>query len=433
MRKSNLLVAVLLSTLLITSIISVVYAGGTKPVAKPKVTVSYAMNKEFSCYNITANTSDGGKVVYLFIWQRRVSWNWSGEQHKYTFDTPLILQMSKYLPNGTLDCSITYIPLYLVQYNDTDDNGLFDFWTRGHHEFHEEIEDQDIEWEEVADRPYKIYSLAPISHFRRWHAWNWTVSTLKEENVTIGDTPTYEFSWNVSATVPALPWLHEWEYEFGEHRHLLENTTVDVSFGYHIRLLPEDPEVKYDFKFSNITWAKATDLKLAMMSAILYYSKEPPVVHMGAKSFHGFDDTEEIKIPKFTIAENVTEAVKAFVSYTPNATIDGQPFSEVVNTALQPLFLIPTASLAPEGVYVRGTYPGMEGRRTWRHYMAFAHQIGLPHFKEHVSQDPVIGLANLSLQVIPEFPTWATILLTLITITTGVAVLKRRISNKQPH
>jgi len=408
MKISTALAVVFLCLVLTAPIIAWSRAEVTRQVAKPTVVVTDANTKkdDFSGYNITVNTDDGGKIVYLFIWQRGINLTWMGMRGRFTFDTPPILQMSKYFANGTLDSSITYMPLYLLQYNDTNNNGLFDFWTRGHHEFMEEMDEDEVEWERIPDRPYKIYPLAPIFHFfEPQYSWNWNVGPLTNKTITVNNTWTYEYSWNVSATVPAFPWLHE--YEFGKNRLGWKTTTVNVSFSYHIRLLEKNPEVKYDFNFSDITWANAKNLKLAMMSAVLYYSKEPPIVHVGAKGFQGFTKTEEIEAPRFTISENVTKAIKAFISYNPNATIDGTYTTDVVKTALQPLFLIPVAPvplLIPDGVYVRGTYPGMEGRRTWRHYVSFAHQLGLPRFNKYVSQDPVIGLtANLLTTTITSF------------------------------
>jgi len=409
MKISTLLAVIFLCLVLTAPMIAWSRAEVSRQVAKPTVVVTDANTKkdDFSGYNITVNTDDGGKIVYLFIWQRGINLTWMGMRGRFTFDTPPILQMSKYFANGTLDSSITYMPLYLLQYNDTNNNGLFDFWTRGHHEFMEEMDDDEVEWEHIADRPYRIYPLAPVFYFRQW---SWNVGPLTNKTITVNNTLTYEYSWNVSATVPAFPWLHEWhddDHEFGKDGRGWTTTTVNVFFGYHIRLLPKNPEVKYDFNFSDITWANAKNLKLAMMSAVLYHSKEPPIVHVGAKGFQGFTKTEEIRVPTFAISENVTKAIKAFISYNPNATIDGTDTKNAVQTALQPLFLIPAPIPLTEelyGVYVRGTYPGMEGRRTWRHYVSFAHQLGLPHFNKYVSQDPVIGLtATLLTTTITSF------------------------------
>ncbi|MEM2935810.1 MAG: hypothetical protein QW231_01370 [Candidatus Bathyarchaeia archaeon] len=432
MKISNTLATVFLCLILTAPMIARSRAEVSRQVAKPTVTVTNAMKDDFSGYKIAVNTTDGGKIVYLFVWQRGIQVHWMGIQGRFIFDTPPILQMSKYLANGTLDFSITYMPLYLLQYNDTNNNDLFDLRTRGYREFTVEVDDDEVEWEidpkERPDRPYRIYPLAPIFHspifyfFEQQYPWSWNVGPLTNKTLTVNNTLTYEYSWNVSATVPTFPWLHE--HGFGKYGYGWKTTTVNVSFGYHIRLLPENPEVKYDFNFSDITWANAKNLKLAMMSAVLYHGKELPTVHVGAKVFHGFAKTEEMRVPRFTISENVTKAIKAFISYNPNATIDGTYTPDVVKTALQPLFLIPVP-FAPlsilEGVYVRGTYPGMDRKVTWKHYVAFAHQLGLPHFNEYVSQDPVIGLtATLSTTIIPFLP--GDLLPLRVIVTVAVAV-----------
>ena len=388
MKKSTVLIAVFLSMLLTIPTISTVRAGEYIVTVE---TTDAATNK-YSCHNITVVTEDGGKIVYLFIWQGGLNVNWRGIWGRFIFDTPPILQMSKYFKNGTLDCSITHIPLFLLQYNDTNDNGLFDFWTMGHKEFNEEIDEDEIDWGELKDRIYRIYSLAPIFHFWRQLPWSWTVSPI-DDTLALD-----EYSWNISATIPALSWFRA---------HEGEQTTINVSFGYHVRLLPENPIVKYDFNFSGITWANGMNMKLAMMSAILYHSKEAPYIRVGTQNFYRFSKTEKMRVPWFTISENVTEAVKAFVNYTSDATVDGNDPAPVVNASLQPLFLPLffdlTRALIPGGVYVRGTTPGMRAVPIWRHYIAFAHQLGLPHFNDYVSQDPVIGLAA-TLFIAPFLP-----------------------------
>lgn len=422
MKKSTALIAVFLSMLLAIPTISTVRAEFT---AEVTVETTDAATNNYSCHNLTVITEDGGKIVYLFIWQRGISWTWFGEEHRYIFDTPPILQMSKYFPNGTLDCSITYTPLFLLQYNDTNNNGLFDFWTMGHKEYNKEIDEDEIEWWELRDRVYRIYSLAPIFHFRRQRSWSWTVSPIIE-------TAPNEYSWNVSATIPAPSWFRA----FGG-----EQTTINVSFGYHIQLLQENPIVKYDFNFSSITWANGKNMKLAKMSAIQYYSKEAPYIRVGTKSFYGFSKTEKMWVPRFTIREEATDAVNAFVNYTSEATVDGN--SGVVNASLQPLFLplffISTPALIPGGVYVRGTTPGMRAAPTWRHYVAFAHQLGLPHFDDYVSQDPVIGLAATLATVAPILPVdllpLKAIIIAAIVVTVAFTVYslrKRRITAPIP-
>lgn len=281
----------------------------------------------------------------------------------------------------------------------------------------------------LIDKPYKAYSLAPIFYFNRQHAWGWNVSPLTTENITVDSTSVPVYSWNISATVPSISWSRECE-------HLPGVTTVDVFFGFHISLLPTNPQVKYDFKFSNITWVNdANSTNLAMMSAVLYHSSTPPVVRIEDKRYSDFSQTVPIPVAtkKFTIADNVTDNINAFISYSPNATVDGTERENVVETALHPLFLIPTPVLAPEGVYIRGTIPGIEGTITWRHYLAFSHQLGLPHFNQSIEQDPVItiaaSLATVSFAYMPSnfLPLETlTVLVAISTVATVTYVFMKR-------
>ncbi len=406
MKKSVALTALMLSLSLLTPSILPIQAQPMEAVKEPIVKITNASNSAFSGYNITADTKDGGWITFLFIWQRKISWDYPGFSGEVIFDTPPILQMSKYFENGTLDYSITYIPLFLIQYNDTNDNSLFDLWTTNRRSFSAEINDDMIDWWTQLDKPYKAYPLAPIFHFSRSHAWSWEVSPLINESINVDGIETPTYSWNISATVPSVSWLRE--YKPGWRRQLPEATTLDVFFGYNLTLRRDNPEVKYDFQFSNITWANDDNsTKLAMMSAVLYHSRKPPVVRVGVKRCFDFSETVPISvaIKKFTIADNVTDNINAFVNYSPDAIIDGVLTENVVNASLNPLFLIPAPMMAPEGVYIRGTYPGIEGRRTWRHYLAFSHQLGLPHFENYVAQDPVISVAaTLSTTVISFLP-----------------------------
>jgi len=330
----------------------------------------------------------------------------------------------------------------LIQYKDADDNGLFDLWTVNRHGFTEEINDDLIDWSSQLDKPYKAYALAPIFYFRRQHAWDWTVNSLTRKDITVdvnGDqveVPTY--SWNISATIPSITWLREQRY--GWRPELPEVTTIRVYFGYHIRLLPDSPEVKYDFKFDGITWANDDETtRLAMVSAVLYHSKERPVVHIGVSRYWNFSETTfmSVAIRRLTISDDVRENINAFVSYDPDAIVDGVEATDTVKTALHPLFLIPIPNIMmdriPAGVYISGVVPGMGVRRIWRHYLAFSHQLGLPHFNASIEQDPVIGiaatLATVPLQFMPGdlLPLRTlTVLAAISTVATAIYILLKR-------
>jgi hypothetical protein len=377
---------IFLLMVLVTPCILVNYIEAAEVIVEPIVIVSRATSTKpsFSGFTITVPTSDGDKIEYLFMWQRSVVW--IGTEQQFILDTAPTLKMSRYYENGSLDFSMVYVPLFLLQYDDVNENGLFDFWTHDRRKVNSTIEDVDIEWEELTDIPYEIYSLAPIFLLLK-KRWTWTVGELTKKSITVNVQntlyKTYEYSWNVSATVPALPplsWLRD--------KQDAKLRTIDVFFGFHIRLLPEDPEVKYDFRFSNIDWLSIENARLTMASAIYYFGKDSPVILIESKSFRGFSETTEIQHPKFTISEEVTRAVKAFVSYRSDAEADGIYHLKIVKSALQPLFLpsLPPSPppLPPEIL--------LELSKDWKYHMAFAHQLGLPYFVNYVSQDPTISI-----------------------------------------
>ncbi|MBS7628042.1 hypothetical protein KEJ36_04450, partial [Candidatus Bathyarchaeota archaeon] len=286
-------------------------------------------------------------------------------------------------------------------------------WTRKKENFSDEIEDELIEWECLRDKPYRIFPLAPmfqmIFHQQRWA---WSVSPLVNRTLTLGDTIYQEFSWNVSAKVPSLPWIHCEIFEDDDldeddgrlHRIGLKWTTIEVTLGYHVRLLPQNPEVKYDLYFANTSWPEAKNLRLAMISTIVYRGDEPVVVRLGAKRFKGFQKTIISNGPIILVSEKAFEASKAFVSYTPWALIDGSNVTDAIKTAILPAFLRAVPIFVPEGLYITGIVSDIEGRPS-RNHLAFAHQVSIPRFNKSASHDPTIGLfAELATITLPVLP-----------------------------
>ncbi|MEM3045993.1 MAG: hypothetical protein QW057_02795, partial [Candidatus Bathyarchaeia archaeon] len=292
MRKTQTLTISLLIGVMAIHLAAFAQAAPTKAVVKALVVEARASaaGTPYSKYNISANTTDGGRVEFLFVWQRSIEWNLKGFSGKLIVDTQPILHMAKYNKNGTLEVSLSYVPLFVMQYNDSDGNGLFDLWTRGGKGFDDEVEDDEIAWEHLKDRPYRIYPLAPMFHMIfRQSKWEWTVSSLVNRTIVVNNTQVEEFSWNITATVPSIPWQHaEVDEEERLRRRGLEWTTIDITLGYHVKLLPENPEVKYDLAFANINWADAENLRLAMISAILYRDVEPVVVKLGSRGLKVF-------------------------------------------------------------------------------------------------------------------------------------------------
>ena len=407
-------------------------------VAKPAVTITQATTKasSLSSYNITVATSDGGCIVAMFIWQLGATWkwSWSGKSEGNVFDTPLTLQMLKFFQNGTLDFAVTYSPLYLIQYDDINGNGLLDLRTS--RAFREEVSPNEIEWTN-ADTPILTYPLTPVFQFIDFErgvapaSWHWRIGSLQNQAVTVNNTETYEVSWNASAEVPNLAWSFT-----GSHSETV-NTAVNVNFGFHLLLLPDEPQIKYDFKSSGVSWAEGKNVKLALLSAIQYQSKESAIVRTDGESF-GFDRTWEFKSRRATISESISNTAKAFITYRPDAVVDGSLQTDAVKTSFQPLFLIPPYASVPSGVYVKGMTPDltMHGTR-WNSYVAFSHQLGLPRFDDSISQDPVIGLevplliAGLGFSPSLLTPQTLTLTTVVVTIAFVLYMLNARRSPKQ--
>lgn len=377
---------------IILSLVSINSIVQAEPFVEPTVMMTQATEREnsISSYAISASTSDGGSVNVTFVWQMGVVWKWPwmGKEIGRIFDTPLTLQMSKFSQNGSLEFAVTYSPLYLIQYKDTNGNGLLDL--KATRISMEEISSGDVDWAR-AERPLRTYPLTPVFNFIDFErgveprVWRWAIGPLNNKTTTIKDVNTYEFSWNASATVPTYTWSFEEGYP------QIIKTTVNATFGFNLILDPDDPQIKYDFNLSDISWTEGNNVKLALLSAIQYHSQEPVAVRADSQSYD-FEKTWTFEPHRFTISESATDTVKAFVTYTTEAVVDGSLQPDAVKTSLQPLFLIPTFAEVPKGVHVRGMTPGFSTRTSWRQYIAFSHQLGLPRFNESISQDPIIGM-----------------------------------------
>ncbi|HUW47612.1 MAG TPA: hypothetical protein VMW36_02575, partial [Patescibacteria group bacterium] len=284
----NLAVVATLLFLSSTFLIPMVQA---EPIVEPTVAITQATNREnsFSKYGISALTRDGGWVNITFVWQIGIAWKWpwTDKETGRVFDTPLTLQMSKFFQNGSLDFAVTYSPLYLVQYNDTNGNGLLDL--RAARTSKGEISSEDIDWAGT-ERPLRTYPLTPVLNFIDFErgveprSWHWAAGPLQNRTIVVNGANTYEFSWNASATVPTYAWSVEEGYN------QIVKTTVNTAFGFHLMLDPEKPQIKYDFKFGDISWAEGKNVKLALLSAIQYHSKEPALVRADTESYK-FDKT----------------------------------------------------------------------------------------------------------------------------------------------
>jgi hypothetical protein len=330
--------------------------------------------------------------------------------------------MSKYNDDDSLNYSITYMPFFLLQYNDTNENGLFDVGlstpTSGEVDY------------DLLDYHESIYAMYPFAPILPWifegDTWNWTVTDLVDQPITMNALETHAYSWNISATLPAFPWMWKWGWEDGGE------STIDVEFRYTIVFYPTGPEVKYDFHFSDADWM-TPDAKLAMESIVVYVGEQSPIVKADGWSWKTFHDTQHLLDPQVTIAEDVEDTVLAWTLTYENATVDRGDNVQSIAWAIQPTFLIPIG-LHPHGTYFDGVAP------TGTYTMGFIQQLGLPHFEEYVAQDPVIGLAApLFTVTLPFHPgdllSLTTIVAATILVTVGFVLYTqvRRPSRLGPH
>jgi len=347
----------------------------------------------YTGFNITTPTQDGGRVDVVFAWEvGSKSKSLRDDDSLRIYNTYPTLQMLKVFEDGSLDYSLTYIPLYLIQFEDVNGNGLFDVQTlRGSTR---EFSDDEVDWNLSRDRSLKMYPLAPmLSGFERGtssYAWSWRAS---DPTVVSGkDTTVKEYMWNVSASVKSFGW------RFINNRNIVASDDVDVHFGYRLALKPEGPTVKLEYGISGVKWASGEDVKLVLISEVLYHGRNEVSVREESKYYGSFG--AQAKNRMVSLVENASESVKSMISQSADAIVDGINQTGVVSSVLQPVFLVSTPDL-PDNANIRGLNPGFGDTIYWQHSVAFAHQIAFPHFEEKVFQDPQISLVAPLLMTLP--------------------------------
>src|SRR3990172_10967678 len=96
-------------------------------VSKPSTTLTHSVieNSGYTGFNITTPTQDGGRVDVVFAWEvGSKSRSLLESDYLRVYNTYPTLQMVKFFEYGALDYSLTYIPLYLIQFEDANGNGL---------------------------------------------------------------------------------------------------------------------------------------------------------------------------------------------------------------------------------------------------------------------------------------------------------------------
>ncbi len=385
--------------------------------AGPSVTYAQAgyNNSLHTGFNVTTPTEDGGNVQVLFAWQIADPHHMRRDSNSLgVYDTYPILQMLKNSKDGTLNYSVTYIPLYLIQYEDANGNGIFDVQTMGGSM--SEFSDQNVNWN-LSDRILRIYSLAPMyNRFEQDNlsgTWSWNIGNLTKVNG--GGTP--EYDWNLSASVKSYNWRLI-NNQFG-----LEQDNVSVHFGYRLTIKQDGPTIKLGYGIDGLTWAQGQNVKLAVISAVIYQGKDAVVVKT-AGQYEGVPGTS-FRDQSVALVENATKSTRSMITYSPVAVVDGVTRSDAVKSALQPVFVVSTPTAVPQGVNVQGLNPGFSAQVSWRYSVAFANQLSFSRFNNSVYQDPEISIAApllLTLPVTLTNPEWFIVI--AVTIFIAYAVVR---------
>ncbi|MCL4435209.1 MAG: hypothetical protein M1503_07550 [Thaumarchaeota archaeon] len=366
-------------------------------------------------FNVTTPTEDGGNVQVIFAWQIAApTRGWRDSSFLRVYDTYPTLQMLKNTKDGTLNYSVTYIPLYLIQYEDANGNGIFDVQTRK--SSMNEFSDQNVNWNS-SDEIVRIYSLAPMyTYFQQKEpsgSWSWDVSNLTKVNK--GDAP--EYDWNLSASVKSYDW------QLMDERYRIEQNNVSVHFSYKLTIKHEGPTIKLGYGINGVTWAQGQDVKLAVISAVIYQGKDEVVVKTEGQ-YEGLPGASFID-QSIALVENATKSTRSMITYSPIAVVDGVTRTDAVKSALQPVFVVSTPVAVPQGVNVQGLNPGFGDQISWRYSVAFANQLSFSRFNNSVYQDPEISLAApllLTLPVTLVNPQWFIVI--AVTIFIAYAVVR---------
>jgi len=357
------------------------------------ITHSAIENSGYTGFNITTPTQDGGRVDVVFAWEVGAeSRNPMELNSKKVYETYPTLQLIKTFEDGSLDYSLTYVPLYLIQFEDTNGNGLFDVQTS--QGSRRAFSDDEVTWNLNRDQSLKMYPLAPmltgLERGTSSYAWSWGVS---DPTVVSGKDVSYkEYMWNVSASVKSFGW------RYINTRNMVTSDNVSVRFGYRLTLKPEGPTVKLEYGISGVKWASGQDVKLALISEVLYHGRNDVSIREESRYYDFFGAHGKNRI--VSLVENASESVKSMVSQSADAIVDGVNQTGVVSSVLQPVFLVSTPEV-PDNANVRGLNPGFGDTVHWQHSVAFAHQIAFPHFDEKVFQDPQISLIEPLLITLP--------------------------------
>ena len=360
-----------------------VYARAQEP--SPTSARAGYKDSPYTGFKITAPAEDGGRVEVVFVWQKASKWRgWREGDPLRVYDIYPTLQMVKLLSDGSLDYSVTYASLYLMEFDDINGNGLFDLRTG--RRLTTEIPDEEVDWRLIDDKVLRMYPLAPLfNHYEQEKSsydWSWKVT--EPTKLKVQDASPYEYAWSASSTVRSFGW------RFIDYTHRVERGSIDVYFGYRLTLKPDGPTVKLEYGIEGVHWASGKDVKLALISAVLYHGREQVAVREERK-YAGFSGGSA-KNQSVALVERAGESVKSLITYSPDAVVDCVQRTDIVASSLQPVFTVSTPRDVPETVNVKGLSPGFEDKVLWRQSITFAHQLAFPRFESRVFQDPAISL-----------------------------------------
>ncbi|MCS7116599.1 MAG: hypothetical protein NZ896_03920 [Nitrososphaerales archaeon] len=344
----------------------------------PSITYTRAGYKDFQYtgFNITIPTEDGGRVDIIFAWE--MVFKRRDTDSLRVYNTYPTLQMVKFLKDNTLDYSLTYTPLYLVIFEDVNGNGLFDVRTRKG--LAREVLDEEVDWRLSRDKPLKMYPLAPMFiHFERRepvNPWSWKVTKPTKAKDAL------EYSWNASASVRSFGW------RFIDERYRFERDHIDVRFYYRLTLKPEGPVVKLGCHIDGIKKAFNEDVKLAVISAVLYHGRDEVIVK-GEEKYESFSGAF-VRDQRVLLIKKVGESVRSLITHNPDAVIDSIYQTNVVSSALQPVFIMSTPPDLPGGIDMKSLRPYPNDKVDRYYSITFAHQLAFLRLGESISQDPEI-------------------------------------------
>ncbi|MEM3387235.1 MAG: hypothetical protein QXN08_06150 [Nitrososphaerales archaeon] len=374
--------------------------GGVISSITPSLTSTQAgyQGSRYTGYTLTVASEDNGQVRAILAWQVMPP------HSPRVYDSYLTLQIIKTFEDGSLDHALTYIPLYLVQYEDQDNDGLLTL------QFERQSFapiDEAVGWRPSQDKILKVYPLLPFDHSSTAMRWRISKSLLQED---------YLYNWNASLTIRGF------EITNGS----LNPDTIDstLQVGYHLRMQSSGLKVKVSYKVEDVNWSSGSGIRLALISTLLYQSKE----QISLREVGVYKTSKDAYKMQNIDLVTANERIKSSIFTSADAYIDGSLQRDIVSVSLQPLFIFKEA---PQPVKIRDIKPMFEERMLGGYSIAFAHQISFPRFNRSVFQDPEIYFsAPIPLPSTASYINLGWIIAAALTITVILLLIKVVFENR---